>query len=79
MLLICKKEQLLQLEIYFIDEIDIPDEFSKVKVDDLELYGKITEEGIDRIKKMFPGIGLKINNTVINRNPNRKPLIIFEE
>ena len=50
-----------------------------MKVDDLELYGKITEEGIDRIKKMFPGIGLKINNTVINRNPNRKPLIIFEE
>lgn len=77
--ILLKLKEIKQLEIYFIDEIDIPDEFSKVKVDDLELYGKITEEGIDRIKKMFPGIGLKINNTVINRNPNRKPLIIFEE
>ena len=63
--ILLKLKEIKQLEIYFIDENDIPDEFSKVKVDDLELYGKITEEGIDRIKKMFPGIGLKINNTVI--------------
>lgn len=77
--MLLKLEEIKQLKIHFIDEIDIPDELSKVKIDDLELYGEITEEGINRIKRMFPDAGLKINDTVINRNPNSKPIIIYEE
>lgn len=77
--ILLKLEEIKQLKIHFIDEIDIPDELSKVKIEDLELYGEITEEGINRIKRMFPDAGLKINDTMINRNPNSKPIIIYEE
>lgn len=72
-------EEIKQLEIQFVNEIDIPDALSKVKIESLELSGEITEEGIERIKRMFPNIYIRINNELIARNPNSKPLIQFVE
>ena len=59
--ILLKLEEIKQLELTFINEIDIPDELSKVKIERLELSGKITEEGIQRIKSLFPNTNLKIN------------------
>jgi uncharacterized Fe-S cluster-containing MiaB family protein len=51
------------LDIQFIDKIDIPDEISKIKIESLTLYGKITKEGIERIKKLLPDTDIKINGS----------------
>lgn len=55
-----------KLEIQFTDEIDIPDELSKVKIGSLDLRGKITKKGIERIKGLFPTTKTKINGKPIN-------------
>lgn len=47
----------------FIDTIDIPDEISKIKIGSLSLYGKITKEGIERIKRLLPDTDIKINSS----------------
>lgn len=54
-------KEIKSLEIQFIDNIDIPDKLSKVKIGTLRLSGKITEEGIGRIKKLFPDTKIHIN------------------
>ena len=54
------------IEIEFLKEINIPDEFANVKVRYLNLSGKITETGIERILKMFPDTHLIINGEVVN-------------
>ena len=43
--------------------IDIPDEISKIKIGSLSLYGKITKEGIERIKSLLPDTDIKINGS----------------
>lgn len=58
-------EEIKQLELTFINEIDIPDELSKVKIERLELSGKITEEGIQRIRTLLPDTDIKINGSRI--------------
>ncbi len=78
--ILLKLEEIKQLELTFINEIDIPDELSKVKIERLELSGKITEEGIQRIKSLFPNTNLKINRKNITEispgNSQRQKRII---
>lgn len=49
------------LNIDFIDDIDIPDEIRNIKIDKLTLTGKISESGIERIHKLLPQTELHIN------------------
>ena len=56
-------KEIKRLDIQFIDTIDIPDEISKIKIGSLSLYGKITKEGIERIKRLLPDTDIKINGS----------------
>ena len=49
------------MKMEFTDEIDIPDELAKVKIGELELSGRIDEEGIDRIRNLFPDTEIRVN------------------
>jgi len=49
------------LTIYFTDDINIPDELGKVKIDKFTIFGKISEDGEKRIRKMFPDAEILIN------------------
>ena len=60
-----KLEEIKQLELTFINEIDIPDELSKVKIERLKLSGRITKEEMQRIKTLFPNTDIKINGSRI--------------
>jgi hypothetical protein len=59
--------QIKGLSIYFTDEILIPDEMAKIKIEEFRMYGKISVEGIERIVKLFPNTVLIINNKVYNQ------------
>ena len=50
-----------RLELQFVDDINIPDELSKVDIKELVLSGKISIAGKMRIKKLFPNTKLTIN------------------
>ena len=50
-----------RLELQFVDDINIPDELSKVNIKELVLSGKISITGKMRIKKLFPNTKLTIN------------------
>lgn len=54
------------LEVQFIDEINIPEELSNVKIDKFIMYGKITDSEIERICKLFPNTELIINDDKYN-------------
>ena len=58
-------KEIKRLEIRFIDDIDIPDEISKLRIKSLVIYGKITKEGIERIKKLLPNTDIRINDLQI--------------
>jgi len=55
-------DQIKGLEIFFTDEINIPDEMGKIKIEEFRMSGKISDEGIERIVKLFPNTMLIINN-----------------
>ena len=50
-----------RLEVQFVDDINIPEELSKVDIKELVLSGKISTQGKMRIKKQFPNTKLTIN------------------
>jgi len=54
--------QIKGLSINFTDEILIPDEMGKIKIEVFKMTGKISDEGIERICKLFPNTVLIINN-----------------
>lgn len=58
-------KEIKKLEIQFTGEIDIPDELAKVKIAELNLHGKISNEGIKRIKNLLPQTNIIINETQI--------------
>ena len=60
-----KLEEIKQLELTFNNEIDIPDELSKVKIERLKLSGRITKKEMQRIKTLFPNTDIKINGSRI--------------
>jgi predicted membrane protein len=49
------------LTVLFTDDINIPDELGKIRIDKLTVFGKISEEGKIRIRKMFPNTEVLIN------------------
>jgi len=54
------------IEIAFLNEITIPDEFVNVKVKNIKLSGKITDAEIERIRRMFPDSQIAINGKYVN-------------
>jgi hypothetical protein len=58
-------KEIKSLEIEFIDEINIPEKLSEIKIGTLQLSGKINNAEIKRIKKMFPDTQLIINSETI--------------
>jgi hypothetical protein len=56
----------------FIKDISIPDEFAKVSIKDLVLRGNIDENGINRIKKLFPNTNLIINSQQVSKLQDNK-------
>jgi hypothetical protein len=61
-------ESIKNLLINFTDEITIPDEMGKIKIDKFRMTGKISDSGIERICKLFPKTVLIINNKTYNGN-----------
>ena len=59
-------KKIRKLEIAFVDEIDIPDELAAVQIEQLMLSGKITEEGVERIRRLFPDTAIQINGNRIS-------------
>lgn len=58
-------KEIKNLEIAFIDEINIPEKLSGIKIETLRLSGKINNAEMKRIKKMFPDTQLIINRETI--------------
>ncbi len=54
------------LDITFIDDIQIPDEMSKINISKFRMTGKISDSQIERICKMFPNTELTINGKRYN-------------
>jgi hypothetical protein len=70
-------EQIKTLEINFIDEIQIPDAINKIKIGRLILRGKISIDGIERIRKLLPVTIIIING--IDIKPINKELQKVDE
>jgi hypothetical protein len=65
-------EKINNLDIDFLGEIIIPDEFANVKIERLRLRGRIEEVGIERIIKMFPNSLININGEFVNGDPYKR-------
>ncbi len=59
-------KEIEHIEIEFLDEIIIPEEFANNKVKSLTLTGKISKPGIDRLIKLFPDSRMIINGKLVN-------------
>ncbi|MBM2816140.1 MAG: hypothetical protein HW421_2902 [Ignavibacteria bacterium] len=59
-------EFISSLEIIFVDGIKIPDEMAKIKIDNLELWGEISNAEITRICNLLPKTKLRINGKYCN-------------
>lgn len=55
-----------RLRIDFINEIEIPDDISKIKIDTFWLTGKVTKTEIERICRLLPDTRLIINEKIYN-------------
>ncbi|MCC8424193.1 DUF4419 domain-containing protein [Mucilaginibacter sp. UR6-11] len=58
------------LTVVFTDDVIIPDEIAAVPIQKFRITGKITPDGIDRIKKLLPKTELIINNNLVGQQPN---------
>ena len=68
-------KEIESIEIAFLNEITIPDEFANVKVKNLKLSGKITDTEINRIIKMFPNSQISINGEYVKGKDPRLELL----
>ena len=68
-------KEIKAVQLNFTDKIQIPDEFAKVKLKELDLWGEIDESGIERIKKLFPNAYILINNKHVNGEHPLKGLL----
>ena len=59
-------KEIENIEIEFLDEIIIPDEFASIKVKSLTLTGRINQKGIERLVKLFPDSRIVINGKLVN-------------
>lgn len=55
-----------RLHIDFLNEIEIPDDISKIKIDTFWLTGKVTKTEIERICRLLPDTRLIINEKMYN-------------
>jgi hypothetical protein len=53
------------LEIEFVDEINIPDSINRIKIDNLRMTGKITKIETERVKRLLPNTTIIINRKLI--------------
>ncbi len=60
-----KLKEIKNLDIVFIDEINIPEKIKEIKIETLQLSGKINNTEIERIKKLLPVTRLVINGEII--------------
>ena len=65
-------KKIKDIDIEFLDEINIPDEFANVKIESLSLSGKIDKAGIERIIKMLPNSCIFINRKIVNEKKDGK-------
>ena len=63
--------KLQYLRIDFIGDIVVPDELAEVKIDQLTVTGRITDEERLRIRKLFPEARLRINDDIVPRLPQK--------
>jgi hypothetical protein len=63
---ILQLSQIRNLDITFIDSIQIPDEMSKINISVFRMTGKISDSEIERICKLFPNTELIINTKRYN-------------
>ena len=69
-------KEIENIEIEFLEEIIIPDEFANVKVENLKLTGKIKNAAIERVVKLFPESRIVINGTLVNgKEPSWEKLL----
>ncbi|RYF96190.1 MAG: DUF4419 domain-containing protein, partial [Chitinophagaceae bacterium] len=61
--------EIKNLSIYFLGEIAIPEEMSKIKIGRFTMDGKITDEEIKRICLLLPNTLLRINGKTYNDQP----------
>jgi hypothetical protein len=54
------------LRVVFIDDVEISDEIAKIPIERFIITGKITTEGISRLKKLLPKTVLIINNKSVD-------------
>ena len=59
-------KEIKNIEIEFLDEIIIPEEFANVNVKSLTLTGKTKKDEIERIVKLFPDSRITINEKLVN-------------
>jgi hypothetical protein len=73
-------QEIISLEIAFIDRIIIPEELAKVKIEQLKLSGTIDGAEKNRIKAMFPDTELIINREcIVNPRKSAGQRIIITE
>lgn len=65
-----KLEKINILRLHFTKEIYIPDAMAKIEIKKLYLKGKIDEDEIERLKKLFPETFLVINGKGFNKAEN---------
>jgi len=71
-------DEIDNIEIEFLDEIIIPDEFANIKVKSLTLKGKIENIEIERIVKLFPDSRIIINGKLVNgKEPSWEEIINY--
>ena len=71
-------KEIENIEIEFLDEIIIPDEFANNKVKNLTLTGKISRTGIERLVNLFPDSRIVINGKLVNgREPTIEGIINY--
>lgn len=60
-------KKISSLKLQFIGKIEIPDRLGELEIDMLKLTGDISQEEIDRIKKILPDTAIQINGEEVNR------------
>jgi len=61
------------LEVYFTDDVQVPDEMTNVKIDRFKIHGTINQAGIERIHKLMPNTIVIINNVRVGDTPQHIP------
>ncbi|GHV02829.1 hypothetical protein FACS1894159_11790 [Bacteroidia bacterium] len=61
------------LSVVFTGHVKIPGLLADVEIENLTVWGEITDQETQRIKNMFPGSRIMINNKAINLKKTDPP------